>query len=38
MEDITDADHAHAKRVCIDFGTTNLGKYHDFMFKAIHYC
>ena len=30
MEDITDADYAHAKRVCKDFETKNLGEYHDF--------
>ena len=29
MEDITDADCAHAKRVCKDFKTRNLGDYHD---------
>ena len=30
MEDITDADYAHAKRVCKDFEIKNLGEYHDF--------
>ena len=29
MEDITDADYAHVKRVCKDFETNNLGEYHD---------
>ena len=29
MEDITDVDYAHAKRVCKDFEIKNLGKYHD---------
>ena len=29
MEDITDADYAHAKRVCKDFEIKNLGEYHD---------
>ena len=29
MEDITDADYAHAKRVCKDFEIENLGEYHD---------
>ena len=29
MKDITDADYAHAKRVCKDFEIKNLGKYHD---------
>ena len=28
MEDITDADYAHAKRVFKDFETKNLGEYH----------
>ena len=28
MEDITDADYAHAKRVCKDFEIKNLGEYH----------
>ena len=29
MEDITDADYVHAKRVCKDFEITNLGEYHE---------
>ena len=29
MEDTTDADEAHAKRVCNDFEIKNLGEYHD---------
>ena len=29
MEDITDADYMHAKRVCNDFETKNLGECHD---------
>ena len=29
MEDITDADYAHAKRVCKDFELKNLGEYYD---------
>ena len=29
MEDITDADYAHAKRVCKDFEIKHLGEYHD---------
>ena len=29
MEDITDADYAHVKRVCKEFETNNLGEYHD---------
>ena len=29
MEDITDGDYAHTKRVCKDFETKNLGEYQD---------
>ena len=29
MENITDADYAHAKRVCKDYEIKNLGEYHD---------
>ena len=29
MEDITDADYPHAKRVCKDFEIKNLGECHD---------
>ena len=29
MKDITDADYVHAKRICKDFETKNLGEYHD---------
>ena len=29
MEDITDADYAHVKRVCKDFKIKNSGEYHD---------
>ena len=29
MEDITDADYVHAKRVCKDFEIKYLGEYHD---------
>ena len=29
MEDITDADYTHGKRVCKDFEIKNLGEYHD---------
>ena len=33
MEDITDADSIHAKRVCKDFEIKNLGEYHDLFLK-----
>ena len=29
MEDITDVDYTHAKRVCKDFEINNLGEYDD---------
>ena len=29
MEDITDADNAHARIVCKDFEIVNFGEYHD---------
>ena len=29
MEDITDADYAHAKRIRKDFEIKNLGEYYD---------
>ena len=34
MEDITDADYTHAKKLCKDFETNNLGKYHDCYVKS----
>ena len=34
MEDVTDADYVHAKRVCKDFKIKNLGEYHDFYLKS----
>ena len=36
MEDITDADYVHAKRICKDFEIKNLGAYHDLY--VIHHC
>ena len=30
MEDITDADYAHAGRACKELEIENLGEYHDF--------
>ena len=29
MEDISDADYTHERRVCKDFEIKNLGEYHD---------
>ena len=34
MEDITDADYMHAKRVCKVFEIKNLGEYHDLYLKS----
>ena len=37
MEDITDADYMHAKRVCKDFEIKNLGEYHKLYFQSNIY-
>ena len=34
LEDITDADYMHAKRVCKDFEIKHLGRYHDLYPKS----
>ena len=34
MEDITDADYMHVKRVCKDFEIKKLGEYHDLYVKS----
>ena len=34
MEDITDVDYAHAKRIYKDFEIKNLGEHHDFYLKS----
>ena len=34
MEDITDADYAHAQRVCKDFEIKKLAEYHDFYVQS----
>ena len=34
MEDITDADNMHGKRVCKDNEIKNLGEYHDLYPKS----
>ena len=34
IEDITDADYVHPKRVCKDFKIKELGEYHNFYFQS----
>ena len=34
IEDITDVDYAHAKKVCKDFEINNLGEYHDLYLQS----
>ena len=34
MEDITDADYTHLKRVCKDFEIQNLGEHYDLYVKS----
>ena len=34
MEDITDADYTHGKRVCKDFKINHLGKHHCFYVQS----
>ena len=34
MDDITDNDYAHAKRVCKDFEIKNLAQYYDFYVQS----
>ena len=34
MEDISDADYVHVKRVCKDFEIKHLGEYHDFYVQS----
>ena len=34
MEDITDADCMHAKRICKGFETKDIGEYHDLYLKG----
>ena len=34
LEDITDADYMHVKRVCTDFETKKWGEYHDLYLKT----
>ena len=35
MDDITDADYIHAKRVSKNFQKKNLGEYHDLYLKSV---
>ena len=35
MEDITDADYVHAKRVCKDFEINKLGEYNDLYVQSV---
>ena len=34
MEDITDVDYRHSKRVFKDFNNKNIGNYHNFYFQG----
>ena len=34
MEDVTEANYLHAKRVCKDFEIKHLGEYHDLYLKS----
>ena len=34
MEEITDADYIHGKRICKDFEIKSLGEYHDLYLKS----
>ena len=37
MDDITDVDYMHGKRVYKDFEIKTFGEYHDCMFKVMYY-
>ena len=37
VEEIMDVDYMHGKRVCKDFETKNIGKYHDLYLKSHTY-
>ena len=37
IEDITDLDHRHAKRLFKNLNNKNLGDYHDLYVQVIHY-
>ena len=36
MEDFTDADYMHAKRICKEFEIKKIGEYHVLYLKLIH--
>ena len=38
MEDITDADHVHRKRVCKEYEIKNLVEYHDLYVQSDTLC
>ena len=38
MEDITDTDCTHGKRVCKDFEVKDLGEFHDLYVQSDIYC
>ena len=38
MEDVTDADYAHAEKMYKEFEIKHLGNIMICMFKVIHYC
>ena len=37
MQDITDADYIHAKRISKVFETKTFGEYHNLYLRVIHY-
>ena len=37
VEDISDEDYVHTKKIWDVFKMKNLGEYHDYMFKVTHY-
>ena len=38
IEDITDVDHAHPKRLSKEFQIKNVGEYHDFYVQSDNCC
>ena len=35
MDDITDLNYTHAKRICQNFNIKNVGEYHDFYVQSV---